>query len=78
MLLKRLPLFNLTNWSERIRFSYLRNEQIDNYYEIGYGLTKLFFMFDVEGFVSFNEHKHQYTGFRIILRLFDDDNTVFE
>jgi len=78
LLLKRLPLFNLTNWSERIRFSYLLNEQIDNYYEIGYGLTKLFFMFDVEGFVSFNEHKHQYTGFRIILRLFDDDNTVFE
>lgn len=78
LLLKRLPLFNLTNWSERFRFSYLRNELVDNYYEIGYGLTKIFLMFDVEGFVSFKDNKHDATGFRIILRLFNDNNPVFE
>lgn len=78
LLLKRLPLFNLTNWSERVRFSYLRNEMLDNYYEIGYGLTKIFLMFDVEGFVSFKDDKQDAVGFRLILRLFNDKNPVFE
>ena len=69
ILIKRLPLLNRTNWSESIRVSYLKNDVINNYYEIGYGLNKIFFVLRVEACVSFINNSYQAFGGRVILDL---------
>lgn len=68
LLLKRLPLFSETNLTEELHFNYLYTEQELHFYEFGYSLNRILLLLNLEVFVSFVDHKHDATGFRMSLK----------
>lgn len=69
-LLKRLPILNNSlALQERLFANYLTHEGKKNYWEVGYGLSQIFLIMDVEVFWSFDGNKHQNTGLKIKLNL---------
>ena len=67
LFLKRLPLLNSTNLSEEFYVNYLYTDLKEHYYEFGYSLNKLFFLFDVEAFVSFKNSEYNAVGIKLSL-----------
>lgn len=67
-LLKRLPILNNSlAIQEKVFLNYLTHEGKKNYWEIGYGLSQIFLLLDVEVFWSFDGNKHKDTGLKIKL-----------
>ena len=61
LFLKRLPLIQNTKIIEELRFSYLTNNYLTNYYELGYSLRNIFAGFFFEIGVGFeNPNSLQY------------------
>lgn len=69
ILLKYLPPFNQTSLTEEIHFNYLINDQINNYFEVGYSLNRIFLMFNLGLYGAFEGDHFQSLGFRIGLEL---------
>jgi hypothetical protein len=65
LLLKRLPFLNKSNLTEMLNFNYLYTEQEKHFYEFGYGLKNILFLFDFEAYISFIDNKHDKSGFRL-------------
>ena len=65
-LLKRLPILNNSlAIQERIFANYLTHENKKNYWEVGYGLSQIFLMLDVEVVWSFDGKHHRDTGVKL-------------
>ncbi len=67
LFLKHLPLLNTTNITEEFYVNYLYTDLKEHYYEFGYSLNKLFFLFDVEAFVSFKNENYNAFGIKLTL-----------
>lgn len=74
ILLKYLPLFNQTNFTETIHFNYLINDRITNYYEVGYSLNRIFLLVNVGVYTAFIGKDFDQINFRISLNLGDLGN----
>ena len=70
ILLKRLPILNKTLMNESIYFNYLATSNTKPYYEIGYSLNRIFFVFNAEIFAGFKGSNFEYGGFKIGFPLF--------
>lgn len=68
LLLKRLPGLNETSLTEELHFNYLYTEQEKHFYEFGYSINRILLFMNLETFVSFENHKHNATGFRLSLQ----------
>ncbi len=65
-LLKRLPILNNAMViQEKVFLNYLTHEGKKNYWEVGYGLTQIFLLLDVEAVWSFDGNQHKETGLKI-------------
>lgn len=76
LLLKRLPFLNGTNLTEELYVNYLYTDLKDHYYELGYSLNKLFFLFDVEAFVSFENSQYQAFGIKLKFNFLENFSTA--
>lgn len=65
LLLKYLPLLNTTNLTETLHFNYLYTEENKHYTEIGYSLNRIFLLFDVGAYVSFEDDSYKDFGIRL-------------
>ncbi len=65
ILLKRLPVLNRRLMNENLYFSSLHTVDRMPYYEVGYGLNKIFNLFNLEAFVGFIGKTHKYTGVKL-------------
>ncbi len=70
LLLKRLPLMNRTLISESLFINYLSTSELNNYFEIGYGLNNIFLFLNLEGVVGFENGKYKMAGLRISVNIF--------
>ena len=67
-LLKRLPILNNSMAiQEKVFLNYLTHPGKKNYWEVGYGLTQIFLLLDLEVVWSFDGKQHSNTGFKIKL-----------
>lgn len=67
-LLKRLPVLNNSlAIQEKVFVNYLTHAEKKNYWEVGYGLTQIFLLVDVEVVWSFDGKHHNETGLKIKL-----------
>ncbi|WP_461642230.1 DUF5686 and carboxypeptidase regulatory-like domain-containing protein [Labilibaculum euxinus] len=67
-LLKRLPILNNSMViQERLFANYLTHADKKNYWEVGYGLSQIFLLLDVEVVWSFDGKHHQDTGIKLKL-----------
>ena len=67
-ILKRLPILNNSlAIQEKVFLNYLTHEGKKNYWEVGYGLSQIFLLLDLEVFWSFDGNKHKDTGLKIKL-----------
>jgi hypothetical protein len=67
-LLKRLPILNNSlAIQEKVFLNYLTHEGKKSYWEVGYGLSQIFLLLDLEVFWSFDGNKHKDTGLKIKL-----------
>ncbi len=65
-LLKRLPILNNSlAIQEKVFVNYLTHEGKKNYWEVGYGLSQIFLLLDLEVVWSFDGNKHKETGLKI-------------
>jgi hypothetical protein len=65
-LLKRLPVLNNSlAIQERLFVNYLSHKNKKNYWEVGYGLSQIFLMLDVEVVWSFDGKHHRDTGVKL-------------
>jgi len=70
LLLKRLPILNNSlALQERIFANYLTHENKENYWEVGYGLSQIFLLLDVEVVWSFDGKNHRDTGIKLKFNL---------
>lgn len=70
LLFKRLPLINNTLIEENLFFNYLTTPDHLNYIEIGYGLSNIFLMFNIEGMIAFENWNYKMVGLRISTNIF--------
>jgi len=64
-LLKRLPILNNSmTIQERLFANYLTHANKQNYWEVGYGLSQIFLLLDVEVVWSFDGKHHRDTGIK--------------
>jgi hypothetical protein len=67
-LLKRLPILNNSlAIQERVFANYLTHENKKNYWEVGYGLSQIFLLIDIEVVWSFDGKHHRDTGVKLKL-----------
>lgn len=65
-LLKRLPILNNSMAiQEKLFANYLTHANKQNYWEVGYGLSQIFLLLDVEVFWSFDGKQHRDTGVKL-------------
>ena len=70
LLLKRLPILNNSlAIQEKIFVNYLTSPNYKNYWEVGYGLSQIFLLLDIEVFCNFKGKEYQETGLKIKLNL---------
>ena len=70
LLLKRFPILNNSlALQEKIFTSYLCQPGFKNYWEIGYGLSQIFLIMDLEVVSGFKGSKHQQTALKIKINL---------
>ncbi|TVQ16945.1 MAG: carboxypeptidase-like regulatory domain-containing protein [Bacteroidetes bacterium] len=67
ILIKRLPVLSRTLMREKLFFNTLALPSEKPYFEIGYGVSQIFLVLNVEVVTGFRGSKHDYTGFRISL-----------
>jgi hypothetical protein len=72
LLLKYLPILNLTDMKESISISAISVQGEKPYYEIGYGLKKFILGSSLYIFVNFNGQKYSTTGFKLELPIFSN------
>ena len=69
-LLKRLPIVNNSLViQENLFANYLTHANKNNYWEVGYGLSQIFLLLDVEVFWSFDGKHHRDTGIKLKFNL---------
>ena len=68
LLLKLLPVLSNTLIRENLSFSYLGRRNDQNYTELGYSLSELFFVGEAGVYVGFNDLKFNSVGGKFILR----------
>jgi hypothetical protein len=69
-LLKRLPILNNSlAIQERLFANYLTHADKKNYWEVGYGLSQIFLLLDVEVVWSFDGKNHRDTGIKLKFNL---------
>ncbi|PKQ63043.1 hypothetical protein BZG02_09735 [Labilibaculum filiforme] len=69
-LLKRLPILNNSLViQEKLFANYLTHADKQNYWEVGYGLSQIFLLLDVEVFWSFDGKNHRDTGIKLKFNL---------
>ncbi len=70
LLLKRLPFLNQSlSICEKVFANYLTHSNKKNYWEVGYALSQIFLLFDIELVCSFDGKHHQNTGMKLRLGL---------
>lgn len=66
LILKRLPILNNSlAIQEKLFANYLTHADKQNYWEVGYGLSQIFLLLDVEVFWSFDGKQHRDTGVKL-------------
>jgi len=65
LMLKFIPGLNKTLITENIHFSFLSNPLTKSYFEVGYSLSKIFFIGNIGFFVGFDEFK--YFNWRVLV-----------
>lgn len=72
ILLKRLPLLNASNLTEKVYFNYLLiDDRSANYYELGYSLNRIFLFMNLGIYASFEDDEFDQFGFRLGLDIFN-------
>jgi hypothetical protein len=69
LLLKLLPGLSKTLIRENLCFSYLGSRLHNNYTEIGYTLSEIFFLGEAGVFVGFDDLRYKSFGVKIVLRI---------
>lgn len=69
LLLKLLPVISETLWQESLYCNYLYQPELDNWIELGYGLTDISFIADAGIFVGFQNANFSRWGFKVSLNL---------
>jgi hypothetical protein len=69
LFLKLLPGLSNTLIRENISLSYLGSRFQTSYTELGYGLSEIFFLGEIEVYAGFNDLKYSGFGFKFIIRL---------
>ena len=70
LILKYLPLLNLTRFSEDIYFNYLHSNIYENHMEMGYGIGKLYLSNgNIIFFCGFDKYKFISSGLKIVIEL---------
>lgn len=65
ILLKQIPLFEGTVFTENFYLSYYHSKQLRNYVEVGYGIDKIFILMEIKGIVGFEDGKFRSVGISI-------------
>ncbi|WP_047444861.1 DUF5686 and carboxypeptidase regulatory-like domain-containing protein [Alistipes sp. ZOR0009] len=65
IIIKQLPFFKGTVYTENIYLSYFNSKQLRNYVEIGYGIDKIFVLMEIKGIVGFEDGKFRSVGLSI-------------
>ena len=68
-ILKRLPLIKNSSVSEKLFVNYLTTPAIKNYTEIGYGISNLFLLLNIEAVAGFENGKFISSGIKVSLNL---------
>jgi hypothetical protein len=68
-ILKRLPLIKNSSASEKLFVNYLTTPQVKNYAEIGYGISNLFLLLNIEAVAGFENGKFRSSGIKVSLNL---------
>lgn len=68
LLLKYLPWVSERLWKESIAVSYLYTPQIPHYFQVGYSMEEIFFMFDIGVFAGFQDWEYKGFGARLNFR----------
>lgn len=65
IIIKQLPFFKGTVFTENIYLSYYNSQQLRNYVEIAYGIDKIFVLMEIKGIVGFEDGKFRSAGISI-------------
>lgn len=65
IIVKQLPFFKGTVFTENLYLSYFNSKQLRNYVEVGYGIDKIFILMEVKGIVGFEDGKFRSVGLSI-------------
>ncbi|HEY3372881.1 MAG TPA: DUF5686 family protein [Prolixibacteraceae bacterium] len=74
LILKRLPLIKNSSVSEKLFVNYLTTPRLKDYAEVGYGLSNLFLLLNVEAVAGFENGKFVSSGIKVSLNLNDLEN----
>lgn len=69
LLIKRLPIINMTNMREVIFYNGLLVENIPSYQEIGYGIDRIFGFLRTDVFVGLKDNQYNNWGVRVVLNM---------
>ena len=68
-IVKRLPLIKNTSVSERLFVNYLTTPEIKNYAEVGYGISQIFLLLNIEAVAGFENGKFRSSAIKVSLNL---------
>lgn len=69
LIVKHLPLIKNSSASERLFVNYLSTPSLSNYVELGYGISNLFLLVNVEAVAGFEGGKFMSSGIKVSLNL---------
>jgi hypothetical protein len=69
LIVKQLPLIRNASISEKLFVNYLATPGIKNYVEVGYGISNIFLLLNVEAVASFENGKFRSSGIRVSLNM---------
>ena len=68
-ILKQLPILKNSSVSENLFVNFLSTPELKNYTEVGYGLSRLLLIFNVEAVAGFKDGKFRSAGIKVSLNL---------
>ena len=65
IIIKQLPFFKGTVFTENLYLSYYNTKALRNYVEVGYGIDKIWVLMEVKAIVGFEDGKYRSWGISI-------------
>jgi len=69
LIVKQLPLIKNSSITEKLFVNFLSTPEIKNYVEVGYGISNIFLLLNVEAVAGFENGKFRSSGIRVSLNL---------